>query len=181
MSAKLTTLKGDGFEITYTTFGGLLVSYKAKGREHLYKGPNAKIGSKDYTHAGVPVCWPWFGPKPEPLHAIARQNEFKLVKSEETPEKLYVEMTFSHENLVLTEKITATKDKLYHELSTTNNGAEVPFQTGLHTYFAVDALDKTIMKGFEGCKYINRAKNTNHTFPNEPYQFKEWVDYALEK
>lgn len=60
--------------------GAHLTSWKPEGHEDcLFLSPNAAFVPGKAIRGGIPVCWPWFGPrKGAPSHGIARISEWRL-------------------------------------------------------------------------------------------------------
>ena len=60
--------------------GAHLTSWKPEGQEEcLFLSPNAVFAPGKAIRGGIPVCWPWFGPrKGEPSHGVARTSEWRL-------------------------------------------------------------------------------------------------------
>lgn len=60
--------------------GAHLTSWKPAGHEEcLFLSPNAAFVPGKAIRGGIPVCWPWFGPREgAPSHGIARTSEWRL-------------------------------------------------------------------------------------------------------
>lgn len=60
--------------------GAHLTSWKPAGHEEcLFLSPNAAFVPGKAIRGGIPVCWPWFGPREgAPSHGIARTSEWHL-------------------------------------------------------------------------------------------------------
>src|SRR4051812_46945693 len=62
-------------EISLSLYGGQLLSCRMGNREVLWRNPAVAFVAGNAIRAGVPVCWPWFGPAAQPAlpaHGIVR-------------------------------------------------------------------------------------------------------------
>lgn len=101
------TLKCDGCEITFTPFGGHLISYKSNNKEILFMSPYSKMDGSKPIRGGVPICWPWFGKIRDPSHGVARISVFNVDVQKAEKDQIYVELSFEHDEMKIIEKITA--------------------------------------------------------------------------
>jgi glucose-6-phosphate 1-epimerase len=120
---------------------------------------------------GVPVIFPWFGPraegKPGPAHGFARTTEWAL---EETKLRADgdVEITlslapndsaraFGYGDFALRFRVTVGSN-LQMELEVHNYGKEqFIYEEALHTYFAVGDVRQASVSGLEGTLYIDKT------------------------
>ncbi len=120
---------------------------------------------------GVPLCFPWFGPKTDdreaPLHGVARLLPWSIaqvlpVASESLSAELvlasseYTRRFFPHEfALRLGLSVGRT---LRLELQVKNVGATAfRFEEALHTYFAVGDVRRVTISGLEGASYVDKT------------------------
>ena len=120
---------------------------------------------------GVPVIFPWFGPrgegKPGPAHGFARISEWSL-EGTKLRNDGDVEITlvlgpndparaYGYAEFALRFCVTVGAN-LQMELEVHNNGKE-PFlcEEALHTYFAVGDVRQTSVSGLEGTLYIDKT------------------------
>jgi D-hexose-6-phosphate mutarotase len=121
--------------------------------------------------AGVPICWPWFGPHPtdkaRASHGFARnvlwearaparlgngatQLTLRLSDSEKT-------LAVWPHRFVLEYRVTVG-DALGLELTTTNTGSEAfPLSEALHTYFQVGDIGSVQVLGLDGAEFVDTA------------------------
>src|SRR4051812_35235365 len=121
---------------------------------------------------GVPICFPWFGPKADdpkaPAHGFARVSEF--VRSDVTP----------HPDDSVTITLLLQSGKQLHprwpyrfqarhavtvgrtlkmEFAVTNvDESAFQFEAALHTYLVVGDIRQTEVRGLEGATYLDRLK-----------------------
>lgn len=123
---------------------------------------------------GVPICFPWFGPKNDPacpdapIHGFARLMAWTVESTSATDDVV---------TLVLGLHATAQSKKqwpgdfharytivigatLSLELAITNNGADaVKFEEALHTYFTVADVRNAWIDGLAGASYLDKVDN----------------------
>ena len=120
---------------------------------------------------GVPICFPWFGPKagsPEaPLHGFARILAWKLraVTPEadgslravlDLPASAAARGGFPHE-LSLSLAVTVGRS-LRMELTVANTDAAArTFEAALHSYFALSDVRHARIRGLEGVAYVDKT------------------------
>jgi glucose-6-phosphate 1-epimerase len=140
---------------------------------------------------GVPVIFPWFGPradgKPGPSHGFARTMEWSV---EETALRgdgsveiaLVLEpndatRSLGYDAFHLRFRVTVGR-KLEMELETRNDAAEpLVFQEALHTYFAVGDIYRTRVSGLEGRAYIDKTDGFQRKRQgSEPIQITKETD-----
>ncbi len=151
-------------------YGANLTHFQPKGREKvIFDGQDTVMVPDKTLHAGIPICWPWFGPHPtdntKPQHGFARtmlwrvketkqldSGETKIVLGlEETPESLRLfnypfalELTF-----VIGEKL------FIHLKSTNRSDKSFTFTQALHNYFSVSDIGNIVINGIENRSFID--------------------------
>jgi D-hexose-6-phosphate mutarotase len=120
---------------------------------------------------GVPVCFPWFGPKagsPEaPMHGFARILAWTVSAVTRGPDgglRAVLELSaaasarggFPHE-LALSLTLSVGRS-LRMALAVRNlNGAPTTFEEALHSYFAVSDVRQVRIRGLEGVGYVDKT------------------------
>ncbi len=108
---------------------------------------------------GVPVIFPWFGPREGfPAHGFARTAEWHLTRASRTREgavTLHLSLPDAGDfevgyRIVVAETLTLS-------LIVTNRGsAAAVFETCLHTYFQISAIDAVSLNGLTGTRYFDK-------------------------
>jgi glucose-6-phosphate 1-epimerase len=123
------------------------------------------------VRGGVPVCWPWFGPREGlPAHGFVRtrlwevreatqdatgQVVLRLGITDDASTRALWDFAFDLE-LVVTIGHT-----LSMALITRNTGAAAFIITAaLHTYFGVGDIARTVVQGLDGSAYLDRVQNS---------------------
>ncbi|HFQ61518.1 MAG TPA: D-hexose-6-phosphate mutarotase [Epsilonproteobacteria bacterium] len=138
---------------------------------------------------GIPICFPWFGKHTEdttlPQHGFARTQLWQCVEEKELADgSTFVRLKLSTNMFTLTQ--WKYKFKLYIEFvigKTLNVSLHIhnidtkPFEvsTALHTYFSVSDINKTSVRGLEGCQYYD-ALETQYNEQTIPLVIDKEVD-----
>lgn len=171
-------------------FGGHILSYipKSDGQERLWLSPHAFLNGERPIRGGIPVCWPWFSDdhgkqKGElPSHGFLRTQVWQLTSSieDENGTHLILTPSFSRAegfeyDCEVTLKVSVG-EHLTVNLSTENKGV-VPFtfNCALHTYFHVDDIHNTELKGISG-QYKDKTQNWALEDTPSPYTFSQQTD-----
>ncbi len=140
---------------------------------------------------GVPVCFPWFGPKEDdptaPMHGVARLQEWTVTSIADLPggevgiimELLPSELSrkFWPHNFHLEHRIRIGRE-LSMTLATRNTGIE-PFtiSEALHTYFLVGDVRQVKITGLEETVYMDKTQQMKRfTEGTEPITISSETD-----
>lgn len=127
---------------------------------------------------GIPVCWPWFGAlernpaavrsmthaEQAPAHGLARARDWTIHSIIECDDYTQVTLNFVTDALSQVQwpaaaelqLIVTVGTTLRLELTTRNLSAQpIALTQALHTYFAISAIDKIHLAGFENTHYID--------------------------
>jgi glucose-6-phosphate 1-epimerase len=125
---------------------------------------------------GVPICFPWFGPRQDgkhgPAHGFARLLEWDLVGAQETRGGS-VELNFRFASNTGTRKEWDSDFEVNYritvgtalgmELRVRNTSSQpMRFEEALHTYLAVSDVRQVSVEGLAGTSYSDRV-GTPHT------------------
>jgi glucose-6-phosphate 1-epimerase len=152
--------------------GAHLAHWKPHGqRPVLFLSPKSLLVRGKAIRGGVPIIFPWFGPKsgdePGPDHGFARITEWALEGT-----KLHgdgnVEITltlaandstreFGYADFHLRYRVTIGA-RLELELETSNFGRLLlEYEEALHTYLALSDVHRVSISGLEGTTYIDKT------------------------
>jgi glucose-6-phosphate 1-epimerase len=156
----------------------------------LFCSPRTAWGGGKAIRGGVPICWPWFGPrrhdpKPEgkasPAHGFARTRPWH-VEQVELADNGRVEVTF----LLVSDDDTlalwphAFEARLVCALGTTlnlslvvKNVDDAPFEMegALHTYLTVSDVEQVKLTGLEGTRFFDKVAGVERSHGREPLVF----------
>lgn len=152
--------------------GAQLLSFQPHGQpDWLFLSPRARFQPGQAIRGGVPVCWPWFGPDPEgrgrPAHGFARQSVWALRAATQEADGATRLCFALHDDeasralwpqrfeLLLDMRLGQT---LQLRLSTHNRGdTPLRFTEALHSYFAVDHIDRAQVLGLQHSPYFDQV------------------------
>ncbi|HXB73692.1 MAG TPA: D-hexose-6-phosphate mutarotase [Candidatus Acidoferrales bacterium] len=140
---------------------------------------------------GVPVIFPWFGPrgdgKPGPAHGFARTTEWAVEGAKLHPDGK-VEITLAlapndetrnlgYAAFHLRSRVTVGSE-LEMELETGNDAKEAfTFEEALHSYFAIADIRQASVSGLEGTTYIDKTDGFKRkTQGNAPIRIAKETD-----
>jgi glucose-6-phosphate 1-epimerase len=158
-------------EAVVTLHGGHVTHFRPRDeRPVLWVSARSRFEAGKPIRGGVPICFPWFGPKagaPDaPLHGFARILPWSLaaVAPEGGGLRATLELTaeaaarggFPHE-LGLSLAVTVGR-ALRMELTVGNTDAAArTFEAALHSYFAVSDVRQVRIRGLEGAPYVDKT------------------------
>jgi D-hexose-6-phosphate mutarotase len=152
--------------------GGHVSHFQPKGEKPLlWTSAESRFETGKPIRGGVPVCFPWFGPKagaPDaPMHGFARILPWAVkdvMRDDAGALRAILELTpqaaarggFPHE-LGLELTVLASRS-LRLELAVKNvDTAPARFEEALHSYFAVSDVRQTVIRGLEGVAYLDKT------------------------
>jgi glucose-6-phosphate 1-epimerase len=138
---------------------------------------------------GVPICFPWFGPKADdsaaPMHGFARFSQWNLESIERVGDGARVALSL-HSNEATRKywphdfaaRFTATfADVLDMTLRVTNTGrSPIVFQEALHTYLAVSDVRNVTLRGLENTRYLDKVAGGEGVESPQPMRFTGETD-----
>lgn len=156
----------------------------------LWVSPNSVYSPGKAVRGGVPICFPWFGPKADdpaaPAHGFVRNREWALVHISDDDTGVQVHLrTQSDESTRSQWSADFTADFLAHfgrtltmRLVVTNTGAQPATLTeALHTYFNVSDVRQISVTGLENTDYISKVDGgARKTQPAMPITFAAETD-----
>ena len=163
--------------------GAHLTHFQPRGAKPvLFLSEKSHFDPAKPIRGGVPVIFPWFGPKagsPEsPMHGFARLRPWELescgVQGDGT-----VRAAFTLANGDTTLRMTFSVGRsLEMDLEVHNGGAApVAFEEALHTYFAVGDARRASVEGLENVDYLDKVDSFKRkTQPAEPIRFTGETD-----
>jgi len=140
-------------------------------RPVLFVSPRSLFVPGKAIRGGVPVIWPWFGPRsaglPGAAHGFARTTQWVLentrvredgrveISMALTPDDATRGLGYSAFRLNFRVSIGSTLDM---ELETRNESDEtLTYEEALHSYFAIADINKVSVSGLEETTYIDKT------------------------
>ncbi|MGL5927542.1 MAG: D-hexose-6-phosphate mutarotase [Dermatophilaceae bacterium] len=154
--------------------GALVLRWAPAGAEPvLFAADGLQVALGKSPHAGVPVCWPWFGPgrRPgmAPLHGFVRGAPWQLVSRDEGPDAAVLEYEITSEEATSTSwphpyrlSLRATLGAtLELALTTTNTGgSQFDLEEALHPYLVVGDVREVRVEGLDDVSYFDKVTQT---------------------
>ena len=138
---------------------------------------------------GVPICFPWFGPRPGHVqHGFARVSPWRLEGITEAADTGAIHCILTLEDSDQTRQVFPHRfvaryeviagEKLELRFSVTNRGEEsFEYEEALHTYFAVSDVRQVTVSGLEGARYIDKLRDgAIDVEPDAPITFTRETD-----
>jgi D-hexose-6-phosphate mutarotase len=165
-------IKNPHGEATVALHGGHILSFRPRDHEPvLWLSRDSYYKTGKAIRGGIPVCWPWFGDHPtdadKPAHGFVRTAVWSVSESEKLADestRLKLLIADGEETMKLwphrfrLEIDVTVSDVLRIKLIATNTDNK-PFICGgaLHSYFNISSISNILIKGLEGCPYIDKV------------------------
>lgn len=160
--------------------GGNVLSYRPTGHSPVIFRPAKRAYNRaEAIHGGIPLCWPQFGRlaiEGMAGHGFARVMVFEVrgtTYSEDMTE-IVLGLKSNAETKALwphdfdLELKVCVSMKLNLTLTTKNTGkAPFSFSAGFHPYFLVRDRNATVLRGLDGCAYIDARDMSEHVLSGE--------------
>lgn len=158
--------------------GAHLASWEVDGRPVIWIGEHAVLDGSAAIRGGVPLCFPWFGAGPDgdlsPSHGLARTARWRPCAPgaeevwaweltdrdvQDRPGAEHLPGPFHARYAVrLPHRAPAGSPALELVLDLENTGGTAyPVEVALHTYLAVDDLERTRVVGLAGSGYLDKV------------------------
>ena len=164
-------LRSGGSEAQVYLHGGHVTHFAKVGeRPLLFMSNESLFQAGKAIRGGVPICWPWFGPRAghaeSPMHGFARTSLWTVegadVSGGETSLRLGLKDTEETRKLWphgFWARYTVTiSDKLTMRLEVVNTGqGPMQFEEALHTYLAISDIKSAEIEGLGGVDYVDKT------------------------
>jgi glucose-6-phosphate 1-epimerase len=169
---------------TVYLYGAHVTGWTPTGqRPVLYLSSRTRFERGMPIRGGVPIVFPWFGPRAGglagPLHGFARISEWD-VEGAQLRSDGAVELTlvWGYEACRLRFRV-AMGSSLEMELEVRNlSETPFPFEDALHTYFSVGDVQRVFVTGLEGTTCIDRTAASARGESQGPIRFTKETDQA---
>jgi len=162
--------------------GAHLTAFQPRGAKPvLFMSKESNFDPAKPIRGGVPVIFPWFGPKagaPEsPAHGFARTRHWDLESCTVQADRA-VRVVFSLAVDAATLRMTFTiAHSLEMEMEVRAAAAPLTFEEALHTYFVVGDVRQVAVEGLQGVEYIDKVDGFKRkTQPAEPIRITGETD-----
>lgn len=183
-------------EATIYLQGAHLTQWTPAGQSPvLYLSPKSALAPGKPIRGGVPVLFPWFGPRwnadsfavTSPMHGFARTAVWTLDRTHLDPAgDVHVTLSLAPDDTTRSlgsDQFAVTMDfrigaELRLAITVTNRGSEpMEFEEGLHTYFAVNDVAEVLLDGLRGSTFLDKRDDMIRKVQRESqFQFTRDVD-----
>ncbi|HNQ05151.1 MAG TPA: D-hexose-6-phosphate mutarotase [Thiobacillaceae bacterium] len=153
--------------------GAHITTFHPRGQAEpvVWLSEEARFAPGKSIRGGVPVCWPWFGPHATqadfPAHGFARTMPWQVTGSAQlaTGEtEILLQWLDTRQSQTQwphpcrLELKAVVGENLRIELTTSNMGsADILIGEALHTYFHIGDIGRIVIRGLEGCEYVDKV------------------------
>jgi glucose-6-phosphate 1-epimerase len=155
-------------------YGGQILSFKPHDKkELLFVSSLSKFEEGQAIRGGIPLCFPWFGPRPNtpslPKHGFARLMNWSvksvqqlvdgatsliLSLTDNTQTRQWWPYAFNTEIEFIIEKELTVKWHIQN-----NDKKPFSFTNALHSYFNIGDINKTTVTGLENTPYLEEIRS----------------------
>jgi D-hexose-6-phosphate mutarotase len=162
-----------GAEAHVYLHGAHVTHYQRKGEKPLiFMSAKSHFEPGKPIRGGVPICFPWFGPKKDnamaPAHGFARLNEWSVESTKKSADG-GVQITFSIYSDDSTRHFwphdfqahytVSVGANLHLKLEVRNIGSmPMVFEEALHTYFSIADIRQALVEGLGGVDYLDKVQ-----------------------
>ncbi len=176
-------------------FGGNLTHFQPKGEMAvIFEGKKSEMHPDKTLHAGIPICWPWFGPHPtdssKPQHGFARNRLWEVRAVEQLPtNETQVVLGLSEDEGTLElfahpfelELSFVIGKQLRVDLKTFNSGTEpISFTQALHSYFYLSDIDNAVVHGVEETLFVDLTDESREKSETAPLRIDRVINRVYE-
>jgi glucose-6-phosphate 1-epimerase len=145
----------------------------------LFLSGSAEFAQGKPIRGGVPVIFPWFGPREAlPAHGFARTATWHVVESSVLDDgAVSLRLRLPGTGDCEVEFFVTVGETLIMELSVRNTAdKEFAFETCLHSYFQISAIDAISISGLENGRYFDKVAGTTTVEGPAPLRIAGEVD-----
>lgn len=189
----------DAGEATVAVQGAHVVEWRPAGQEAgLWVSRRTEFAEGKAIRGGVPVIWPWFGPRTEVVnaapegagasgaHGLARTAEWKLLFAGVAGDAVHLgwgmgpseaSRAAGFDGFRLAYEMEIGRE-LRLRLTVANDGpGELRFEEALHTYLGVSDVERAAISGLEGTEYLDKRDGGGRKREGDgPLVLREWTD-----
>jgi D-hexose-6-phosphate mutarotase len=171
--------------------GAHLTHYQPRGGQPLlWMSSRSAFASGKPIRGGVPICWPWFGAKPDdakaPMHGFARISDWNVeaasrIDDQRTSVTLRLESNDATRKLWPYEFVArftiSVGAALELSLETTNKSRSgLVLSEALHSYFYIGDITQVSLGGLTGTTYFDKVHNARKIEERDPVKLSGETD-----
>ncbi len=160
--------------------GAHVTAFRKIGEDPLlFMSEASAFDPKKPIRGGVPIIFPWFGPRDElPAHGFARTVGWEITSRSVEPDgSVRVAFAMPFVKPFDVKYIVTIGEMLAMELIVTNTDHEdASFESCLHTYFHIGSIDTVGIHGLEGASYMDKVRSGKFTEDEKSFGIASEVD-----
>ena len=170
--------------------GAHIAAFQPRSSEHpvLWLSRDSSFESDQAIRGGVPLCFPWFGPRADdpkaPMHGLARTGMWQLSQASESAagtSLTFVPSPALEEESLWPEEAEISLQVLVGESLQMSFSVRAPeqkcdFEIALHTYFSVGDVRLVEIKGLEGAPFWDKVRRAQQRGESKPIRIKGETD-----
>lgn len=169
-------------EATIYLHGAHLTHYRPVGQKPLlFMSDKSHFDPAKPIRGGVPICFPWFGPRADdpsaPMHGFARLQTWTVESASQLPDKS-VAISFRLHPTDATRALWPVSFSAHYRVTVgpsldlameVLNASTKPivFEEALHTYFLVGDVRRVSISGLANAAYLDRTGKARHPVESE--------------
>ncbi|HEX8464665.1 MAG TPA: D-hexose-6-phosphate mutarotase [Abditibacterium sp.] len=146
------------------------------GTELLFLSSSSRFEVGKAIRGGVPICFPWFGPKADdpnaPAHGFARTMAWQV--ADQRPFSVELDLESSEATRALWPhdfeakyRVTCINARFQLQFTVKNSGTEpLHFEVALHSYFRVSDVKNIEIEGLDGKTYLDKVDGAARKIQN---------------
>jgi glucose-6-phosphate 1-epimerase len=151
-------------------YGAHVTHYQPKDQPPvLFMGAKAFFQEGKAIRGGIPICWPWFGPREgdtSKMHGFVRTMTWDVAEVSRSGDAIRAAFTLASndQTRVAWDHDFALRytvmlgSQLTTELDTRNSSnSDFRFEQALHTYFQIADIKQIVVEGLAGTTYIDKV------------------------
>ena len=170
--------------------GAHIAAFQPRQSEHpvLWLSRDSRLESDQPIRGGVPLCFPWFGPRPDdpkaPMHGLARTGMWQLAQASEdvrgtsltfvpSPE-LEEQPLWPEETEIALQVLVGASLEMSFSVRAVEHKCD--FEIALHTYFSVGDVRLVEIGGLENAPFWDKVRRTQQRGESKPIRIKGETD-----
>ena len=157
--------------------GAHVTGYQPAGDDQvMFVSEKSHFNSSASIRGGVPICFPWFADRGQPMHGLARLQPWDVIATRTQGQDITLELGTTIKPFRVHYLVTVGS-ALGLTLRVENTSDEpASFEAALHSYYAVSDAQRIHITGLEGREYADKTQDFAKLTESEPIRIDREVD-----
>jgi glucose-6-phosphate 1-epimerase len=175
-------LTSGGAEAHIYLHGAHVTHYQPAGQAPmLFTSARSHYEAGKPIRGGIPVIFPWFGPRQDdphaPMHGMVRTRQWQVESIAQIMDSVLAQFTFSSDDQTraawphdfnLRLGISVGRESLKLDFMVENTSPQpFAFEEALHTYLSLDDIRQTTIRGLQGTQYLDKNLGMSRNMQSE--------------